>query len=76
MRWGVAGPGGIAARFAEAMRLVDGSDIVAAVLTAEDVTVISTGHLAGLLIDDCACFTVHSPWLTLHGLRLVFERNS
>ena len=29
MRWGVAGPGGIAARFAEAMRLVDGSEIVA-----------------------------------------------
>ena len=44
--------------------------------SADDVTVISTGHLASLLIDDCRCFTVHSPWLTLHGLRLVFERNS
>ncbi|WP_210649948.1 type III pantothenate kinase [Nocardioides sp. SYSU D00065] len=43
---------------------------------AEDVAVISTGHLAPLLLDDCGCFTVHSPWLTLHGLRLVFERNS
>ncbi len=43
---------------------------------AEDVTVISTGHLAPLLVDDCGCFTVHSPWLTLQGLRLVFERNS
>ena len=42
----------------------------------EDVTVISTGHLAPLVVDDCACFTVHSPWLTLQGLRLVFERNS
>jgi type III pantothenate kinase len=42
----------------------------------EDVTVISTGHLATLLVDDCSCFTVHSPWLTLQGLRLVFERNS
>lgn len=41
----------------------------------EDVTVISTGHLAPLLVDDCSCFTVHSPWLTLQGLRLVFERN-
>jgi type III pantothenate kinase len=41
-----------------------------------DVTVISTGHLAALLVDDCSCFTVHSPWLTLQGLRLVFERNS
>ena len=43
---------------------------------AEDVTVISTGHLAPLLVDDCGCFTVHSPWLNLQGLRLVFERNS
>ena len=43
---------------------------------ADDVTVISTGHLATLLVDDCACFTEHSPWLTLQGLRLVFERNS
>jgi type III pantothenate kinase len=42
----------------------------------DDVTVISTGHLAALLVDDCSCFTVHSPWLTLQGLRLVFERNS
>ena len=43
---------------------------------ADDVTVISTGHLAALLVDDCSCFTEHSPWLTLQGLRLVFERNS
>ncbi|GAA5116081.1 type III pantothenate kinase [Alloalcanivorax gelatiniphagus] len=42
----------------------------------DDVTVISTGHLAPLLVDDCGCFTVHAPWLTLQGLRLVFERNA
>ena len=41
----------------------------------DDVTVISTGHLAPLLVEDCSCFTVHAPWLTLQGLRLVFERN-
>ena len=41
-----------------------------------DVNVIATGHLAPLLLEECACFTVHSPWLTLQGLRLVFERNS
>ncbi|UFN43502.1 type III pantothenate kinase [Nocardioides okcheonensis] len=41
-----------------------------------DVSVISTGHLAPLVVDDCGCFTDHSPWLTLQGLRLVFERNS
>jgi type III pantothenate kinase len=45
-------------------------------VSPDDVTVISTGHLAALLIDDCRCFTVHSPWLTLQGLRLVFERKS
>ncbi len=45
-------------------------------VAAEDVTVISTGHWAPLIVDDCGCFTVHSPWLTLQGLRLVFERNS
>ncbi len=45
-------------------------------VSPDDVTVISTGHLAALLIDDCSCFNVHSPWLTLQGLRLVFERNS
>ena len=44
-------------------------------VATEDVTVIATGHLAPLLVDDCGCFTVHSPWLTLQGLRLVFERN-
>ena len=42
----------------------------------EDVTVIATGHLAPLLVEECGCFDVHSPWLTLHGLRLIFARNS
>lgn len=41
-----------------------------------DVNVISTGHLAPLVRDECSCFTAHSPWLTLQGLRLVFERNA
>ena len=44
--------------------------------TPEDVTVIATGHLAPLLLDECGCFTLHSPWLTLQGLRLIFERNA
>ncbi|HEX8781150.1 MAG TPA: type III pantothenate kinase [Nocardioides sp.] len=43
---------------------------------AEEVTVIATGHLAPLVLDECSCFSAHSPWLTLQGLRLVFERNS
>lgn len=41
----------------------------------DDVRVIATGHLAPLLLDEVECFTDHEPWLTLHGLRFVFERN-
>ena len=33
----------------------------------DDVTVIATGHLATLLLDECDCFTEHAPWLTLAG---------
>lgn len=40
-----------------------------------EVSVISTGHLAPLVIDECACFTAHSPWLTLLGLERIFARN-
>lgn len=42
----------------------------------EDVNVIATGYLAGLVIDECTCFTAHSPWLTLQGLELIFRRNA
>lgn len=42
----------------------------------EDVAVVATGHLADLVHDECSVFTDHDPWLTLQGLRLVFERNS
>jgi type III pantothenate kinase len=41
-----------------------------------DVKVIATGYLAPLVIDECRCFTEHSPWLTLIGLELVFARNT
>lgn len=43
---------------------------------AGDVHVIATGHLAPLLLEECRCFTDHAPWLTLQGLRLVFDRNN
>ena len=42
----------------------------------EEVAVVATGHLAELVHDECSVFTDHDPWLTLHGLRLVFERNA
>lgn len=40
-----------------------------------DVTVIATGYLAPLVVEECRCFTFHDPWLTLKGLEFVFERN-
>src|SRR4051812_46758324 len=39
------------------------------------VQVIATGYLAGLVLDECTCFTHHAPWLTLRGLELAFTRN-
>lgn len=40
-----------------------------------DVTVIATGGLAPLVLDESGVIDVHEPWLTLVGLRLVYERN-
>jgi type III pantothenate kinase len=42
----------------------------------ESVTVIATGGLAPLVIDEVSVIDAHEPWLTLIGLRLVFERNN
>ncbi|WP_299056509.1 type III pantothenate kinase [uncultured Nocardioides sp.] len=39
-------------------------------------TVVATGHLAPLVVDDCSCVTDHDPWLTLRGLELVHRRNT
>jgi type III pantothenate kinase len=39
-------------------------------------TVIATGGLAGLVVPHAKVVSHHEPWLTLHGLRLVYERNS
>jgi type III pantothenate kinase len=42
----------------------------------DSVTVIATGGLAPLVIDEVSIIDEHEPWLTLIGLRLVFERNT
>ena len=42
----------------------------------DDVTVVATGGLAPMVLDECRCFTDSAPWLTLRGLELVFQRNS
>ncbi len=43
---------------------------------ADSVNVVATGYLAGVVYDECSCFTDHAPWLTLHGLALVYRRNT
>jgi type III pantothenate kinase len=39
-------------------------------------TVVATGGLSGLISPLSVTIQHHEPWLTLHGLRLVFERNT
>lgn len=41
----------------------------------DDVQVIATGGLAPLVLGEAETIDVHEPWLTLIGLRLIFERN-
>jgi type III pantothenate kinase len=52
---------------------------MAAELSPQDpdaVTVIATGGLAPLVIGEVPLIDAHEPWLTLTGLRLVWERNT
>jgi type III pantothenate kinase len=42
----------------------------------DSVTIIATGGLAPLVIDEVGVIDAYEPWLTLIGLRLVFERNA
>lgn len=39
-------------------------------------TVVITGGLAPVLVGECRTVDHHEPWLTLEGLRLVFDRNA
>jgi type III pantothenate kinase len=41
----------------------------------DDVTVVATGGLAPLVLDEARSIDVFEPWLTLIGLRLIYERN-
>ena len=40
-----------------------------------EATVVCTGGLAELIMGFSRTIQHHEPWLTLHGLRIVFERN-
>jgi type III pantothenate kinase len=47
-------------------------------MTAElggQATVIATGGLAAVMLVVCETLERHDPWLTLHGLRIIFDRN-
>ena len=37
--------------------------------------IVSTGGLGGLMAPLSECIQRHDPWLTLHGLRLIYELN-
>jgi type III pantothenate kinase len=39
-------------------------------------TAIATGGLSGLIVPLTERLEHHEPWLTLHGLRIVFEKNA
>ena len=41
-----------------------------------EATVVATGGLAALIAPYSDAIQYHEPWLTLHGLRLIFEKNS
>ena len=41
-----------------------------------EAVVIATGGLAPSVIGECRTVDHHDPWLTLEGLRLIFERNA
>jgi len=42
----------------------------------DSVTVVATGGLASVVLEEATTIDVHEPWLTLIGLRLVYERNA
>ncbi|MEV4254240.1 type III pantothenate kinase [Spirillospora sp. NPDC049652] len=42
----------------------------------DEVTVIATGGLAPLVLDEARTIDHHEPWLTLVGLRLIYQRNT
>jgi type III pantothenate kinase len=40
------------------------------------VEVVATGELANVVVEHCASITRIEPWLTIEGLRLIFDRNT
>lgn len=44
-------------------------------VAVRDLNVVATGGLAPLVVEGCRTVDRYEPWLTLIGLRLVYERN-
>ncbi|TDC47967.1 type III pantothenate kinase [Actinomadura sp. KC345] len=42
----------------------------------DEITIIATGGLAPLVLEESRSIDVFEPWLTLIGLRLIYERNT
>lgn len=42
----------------------------------DEVTVVATGGHAALVVGESRSIDVHEPWLTLIGLRLIYNRNT
>ncbi|MBA3233866.1 MAG: type III pantothenate kinase [Propionibacteriales bacterium] len=42
---------------------------------ASELSVIATGNLDSVVVDECACVTRREPYLTLLGLRIIYSRN-
>jgi type III pantothenate kinase len=55
--------------------LIDGMVTRIEAELGEEPTVVSTGGLSGLITPLSASITHHEPWLTLHGLRLIYDKN-
>jgi type III pantothenate kinase len=41
-----------------------------------ELPVVATGVLAAVIVDECETVTRHEPDLTLHGMRIAFQRNA
>jgi type III pantothenate kinase len=55
--------------------LVDGMVTRIEAELGEDAAVVATGGLSGLITPLSERIDHHEPWLTLHGLRLIYEKN-
>ena len=42
----------------------------------EEPVVIATGGLASAIVEECHTINHHEPWLTLSGLRIIWDRNT